>query len=65
MELEITVYRKENGDPCFRYPKDWSYDKVFEQICELCCQLQEKVDRQQEVIRVLRYVANHQCNGGT
>lgn len=59
MELEIQVYRNDKDEPCFRYPKEWNYDKVFEQICELCCQLQERVDMQKETIRALRYIVDH------
>lgn len=59
MALEIMVYRNDNGEPTFRYPKEWDAEKTFEQICELCCQLQEKVNMQSETIRALRHKIDH------
>lgn len=54
-EMQISVYRNKDDVPCFRYPKEWDVDKAFEQIAELCATLQEELDIQQAVNRVLRY----------
>ena len=42
-QMEITVRRNENGEPVFKYPNDWNGDKVFLEICELCCRLSEEL----------------------
>jgi hypothetical protein len=54
-EMQISVYRNENDEPCFRYPKDWDVDKVFEQMAELCCVLQAELRAEQTINRLLRY----------
>jgi hypothetical protein len=46
-EMQISVYRKENGEPCFRYPKEWSGEEVFMAICELCCRLFEELNNKE------------------
>ena len=58
-EMQISVYRNHNDEPCFRYPKDWDADKVFEQIAELCCVLQAELRAEQAINRLLRYRLDH------
>ena len=48
-EMKISVYRREDGTPCFRYPKEWDGEKVFEAICELCCTLSEELNNKEEI----------------
>ena len=54
-EMQISVYRDENDNAKFRYPKDWSADKVLEQIGELCATLQEELNMERTIRRILRY----------
>lgn len=54
-EMQIKVYRNDNDVPCFRYPKDWDAKKVFEQIAELCCILQEELKTERYIKDLLRY----------
>lgn len=46
-EMQISVYRKEDGTPCFHYPKEWSGEEVFMAICELCCRLSEELNNKE------------------
>lgn len=58
-EMKITVYRNDEGVPSFRYPKEWDCEKVFEQIAELCCVLQEELSRERWISRLLRNRLDH------
>lgn len=42
-EMKITVSRRPDGVPEFTFPKEWDFDKIFEQISELCCTLSEEL----------------------
>ena len=42
-EMQISVYRNSDGIPSFIYPKEWDGDKIFLEICELCCRLSEEL----------------------
>lgn len=53
-EMKISVTRDENGQPLFRYPKEWSADEVFLQICEFCCKLSEELEVQKKVNEIYR-----------
>lgn len=43
----------------FVIQKKWSADKVFEQIAELCCVLQEELSREKYMSRLLRNRLDH------
>lgn len=54
----ISVYRNKKGEPCFHYPSDWSGEKAFKEICELCCTLKENLDEAQTQIALLKKTNN-------
>ena len=53
-EMQISVYRGEDGTPRFRCPKEWSGTEKFIQICELCCTLAEELGVQKKVNEIYR-----------
>ena len=65
-EMRISVQRDENGQPLFHYPKEWSADEVFLQICEFCCKLSEELEMQKKVNEIyrLREATDVKFNGG-
>ena len=58
-EMQISVCRNDKDEPSFRHPKDWDCNKVFEQIAELCATLQEELNMERAINRVLRYRLDH------
>ena len=53
-EMQISVYRDEDGIPRFRCPANWTGTEKFLQICELCCALQEELEIQKKVNEIYR-----------
>lgn len=48
-EMKITVSRRPDGVPEFTFPKEWDFDKIFEQISELCCTLSEELAQEKRI----------------
>ena len=53
-EMQISVYRGEDGTPRFRCPEEWSGTEKFTQICELCCKLSEELATQKQITEAFR-----------
>lgn len=63
-EMEITVSRRPNGVPEFTFPKEWNFDKIIEQISELCCTLSEELAQEKRINWVYKCMLDYDKNVG-
>ena len=55
-EMKITVSRRPDGVPEFTFPKEWNFDKIIEQISELCCTLSEELAQEKRINWAYKYM---------
>ena len=55
-EMKITVSRRPDGVPEFTFPKEWNFDKIIEQISELCCTLSEELAQEKRLNWAYKYM---------
>ncbi len=45
-EMEIYVQRRPDGTPEFSFPADWDFQRIIDEISELCCTLAEELEEE-------------------
>lgn len=64
-EMEITVSRRPDGVPEFTFPKEWNFNKIIEQISELCCTLSEELAQEKRMNYAYKCIVDYYKKVGT